>query len=205
MYVKLTQLPVSTKLELTRETDRKPQGVARIPPPAQDMIAATPVKLANDDILMADFENKTFGDWEATGEAFQSGPTSTKGRIEGFQGKRVLDTFLANGSDQPTGTLTSPEFIIDRGRINFLIGGGKTANKTCVNLLIDDQVVRTAVGTATKNTANKKVLRWVSWDVSKLQRKKARIQVVDERSSGWGHIVVDHIYRSNRPPSSIAK
>ncbi len=201
MYVTLTRLPDSTKVELTPQSDRKPKGSARASSSPPQSVPAQPVKLAKDDILLDDFEGVDFGDWEATGDAFKSGPTATKDRIAGFQGGRVLDTFLANGSDNPTGTLTFLEFTIDRERINFLIGGGKTPEKTCVNLLVDGQVVRTAVGNATKNASNQKVLRWVTWDVSELKGKSARIQIIDQHSGGWGHIVVDHIYRSNQPPS----
>jgi hypothetical protein len=200
MYVTLTRLQDSAKVELTPESDREPKRVARAASPARDAVAAKPVKLAKDDILMADFEGKDFGDWKATGDAFKSGPTDTKSRVAGFQGRRVLDTFIANGSDRPTGTLTSPEFTVDRNRINFLIGGGKTPQKTCVNLLVHGKPVRTAVGNAIKNSRNQKVLRWVNWDVSDLAGKSARIQIVDQHSGGWGHIVVDHIYRSNQPP-----
>ncbi len=202
MYVKLTRLPNTASATVTPKSDRMPKGVARFVRPVPKSVPAKPIQLADDDILIADFEGKQFGDWVATGNAFQSGPIETKGRVAGFQGRGVLDTFLANGSDKPTGTLTSPEFTIDRKRINFLIGGGKTPGKTCVNLLVDGKPVRTAVGNASKNSAKMKILRWVSWDVSELQGKSARIQVVDQHSGGWGHIVVDHIYRSNQPPST---
>ncbi|MCP4855836.1 MAG: arylsulfatase [Fuerstiella sp.] len=204
MYVKLTRLPDSAEVELTPESDREPTGIARAASSVRNTVPAKPVKLAKDDILMADFEGKDFGDWTAAGDAFESGPTDPKGRIVGFQGRGVLDTYVANGSDRPTGTLTSPEFTIDRKRINFLIGGGKTPQKTCVNLLVDGKDVRTAVGAATKNAANQKILQWVSWDLSELQGKSARIQIVDQHSAGWGHIVVDHVYRSNQSPSAQA-
>jgi hypothetical protein len=203
MYLKVTRLTDSANVEVTPESDRRPQGNARTTSSVRTAAPAKPIQLAEDDILMADFEGTNFGDWTASGDAFKSGPTETNGRIVGYQGQRVLDTFIANASDKPIGTLTSPEFAIDRERINFLIGGGKTPEKTCVNLLVDGQVVRTAVGNATKNAANQKVLHWVSWDVPKLAGKSARIQVVDQHSGGWGHIVVDHVYRSNQSP--IAK
>ena len=61
------------------------------------------------------------------------------------------------------------------------------------------QSLRQKRGNATKKAGRKKVMRWVSWDVSELDGKSARIQIVDQLSGGWGHIVVDHIYRSNRP------
>ena len=199
MYVKLTRLPDSDEITLTPQSDRRPTEIARFASPASSAAPAKPVKLAKDDILMADFEGNDFGEWEATGDAFLNGPTDTKGRVIGHQGKGVLDTFIANESDKPTGTLTSPEFTIDRMRINFLIGGGKTPEKTCVNLLVCGKVVRTAVGNATKDTGRKKIMRWISWDVSELNGKLARIQIVDQLPGGWGHVVVDHIYRSHRP------
>ena len=74
------------------------------------------------------------------------------------------------------------------------------SGKTCVNLLVDGKVVRTSVGNSPKNSSNQKVLRWVSWDVTELAGKPARIQIVDQHTGGWGHIVVDHIYRSNQSP-----
>ncbi|PHQ37016.1 arylsulfatase [Rhodopirellula bahusiensis] len=205
MYVKLTRLPDSVKVELTPESVRKPKDTAHAASPFPNPSPARPVTLAKDDILMADFEGKDFGDWEATGDAFTSGPTEAKSRIVGFQGHGVLDTFIANGSDRPTGTLTSPEFTIDRKQINILIGGGKTPDKTCVNLLVDGKPVRTAIGSATKNAANQKILRWVIWDVSELEGMSARIQIVDQHSGEWGHIVVDQIYRSNQKPSAESK
>ncbi len=203
MYVKVTRLTDSANVEVTPESDRRPQGNARTTPSVRTAAPAKPIKLAKDDILMADFEGTNFGEWTATGDAFKTGPTDTKGRIVGFQGRRVLDTFIANESDKPTGTLTSPEFTIDRKRVNFLIGGGKTPEKTCVNLVIDAKVALTAVGAATKDEAGKKILRWASWDVSKFAGKPARIQIVDQHSGGWGHIVVDHVYRSNRSSENI--
>ena len=200
MYVKLTRLSDSAQVALTPPSDRKAQGVTQVTSSTRNVDSAKPVTHAKDDILMADFEGQDFGDWIATGDAFKSGPTNTKSRVVGFQGKRVLDTFIANGSDKPTGTLTSPEFKVDRRRINFLIGGGKTPGKTCLNLIADGKTVRTAVGTATKDSANRKILRWVSWDVSEFKDQQARLQVVDQHSGGWGHIVVDHVYRSDQSP-----
>ena len=177
-----------------------PKGIAQGSAPDPQPAPLRSVTLGKDDILMTDFEGTTFGDWIVEGNAFNAGPTSPRGRVVGFQGHRLLDTFLANGSDKPTGTLTSPAFRIDRPRINFLIGGGNLPQKTCVNLLLNGTVVRSAVGPATKDLSNRKVLHWVSWDVSELKDKHVRLQVVDQHSGGWGHIVVDHIYRSNQEP-----
>ncbi|MFT7642166.1 MAG: fructan beta-fructosidase [Pirellulaceae bacterium] len=55
---------------------------------------------------------------------------------------------------------------------------------TSVNLQVEGKPIRKAVGSATKDAANKKIRRWVSWDVSELHGKSARIQMVDGQTGG---------------------
>ncbi|MDH3583508.1 MAG: arylsulfatase, partial [Phycisphaerae bacterium] len=140
IYVKLTRLPDSTQVTLTAASERKPARPGPTPPPGKQKppapAAAAAVKLAPDDILVADFDGSGYGNWTATGTAFGKTPTDPKGRVAGHQGKRLVDTFLINESDQPTGTLTSPAFPIQRKYIHFLVGGGNTPGKTCVNLVV---------------------------------------------------------------------
>lgn len=140
-------------------------------------------------VVLTDFEGDSYGDWTATGEAFGKGPAhgtlADQQTVSGFQGKGLVNTFL--GGDRPQGTLTSPAFEISRKFINFLIGGGNYANQTCINLLVSDKVVRTAVG------KNNEKLEWSFWNVEDLQGKTARIEIVDRHSGGWGHINVDQI------------
>src|SRR6266849_6477256 len=150
------------------------------------------------DLLIADFEGDTYGDWVVTGDAFGKGPArgTLPGQqpVSGFLGKGFVNSF--HGGDKTTGTLTSPEFKIERRTINFLIGGGNHPDKTCVNLLLGDKVVRTATGTAT-TPADDEHLSWYTWDVADFSGKTARIQIVDNETGGWGHINVDHIFQSH--------
>ncbi|WP_431921935.1 GH32 C-terminal domain-containing protein [Nonomuraea jabiensis] len=94
--------------------------------------------------------------------------------------------------DRTTGTLTSPEFSIDKPYLNLLVGGGNHPD-TVVNLLVDGQVVRTTTGSDSEQ------LNWASWDVTALAGKKARIQIVDGNEGGWGHILVDQVMASDQP------
>ena len=146
-------------------------------------------------IVLADFEGPDYGDWKVTGKAFGKGPAKgtlpDQQKVSGFFGKGLVNTFL--GGDSPHGTLTSPPFKISRKFINFLIGGGSHAGKTCINLLIDDKVARSA---ASKN--NEK-LEWYFWKVQEFEGKTARIQIVDQFSGGWGHINIDQIELSDKP------
>ena len=122
--------------------------------------------------------------------------------VDGFQGKGLVNSF--HGGDGTTGTLTSPEFKIERKFITFLIGGGRDAAKTCMNLLVDGKVVRTATGPNDK-PGGSEALAPESWDVSEFAGKTAVIQIVDQATGGWGHINVDQIVQTDRkPPRPLA-
>jgi len=146
-------------------------------------------------IVLADFEGADYGDWKTTGEAFGTKPAAgtlqQQNPVSEFLGKGLVNTFL--GGDGPHGTLTSPAFEVSRRFINFLIGGGSQQNQTCINLLIDGKVVRTAVG------KDNEKLESYFWNVEELEGKSAQIQIVDDASGGWGHINIDQIELDDRP------
>lgn len=152
----------------------------------------------SDDILVADFEGAAYGAWKTTGTAFGPGPArgTLPGQmpVSGFLGKGLVNSFF--DGDRTTGTLTSPAFTIERDHLNFLIGGGGHKDRTCINLLVDGKVVRTATGANTAAGGSEQ-LDWKSWDVRPWRGKKAVIEIVDNETGGWGHINVDHIVQSN--------
>ncbi len=154
---------------------------------------------AEPDLLIADFEGKDYGEWKAEGKAFGPGPAlgtlPRQMQVSGFEGKRLVNTFFEG--DGTTGRLTSPPLKIQRRYINFLIGGGGHAEKTCINLLVDGKVVRTAGGPNTQPGGSEE-LDWHSWDVSEFADKEAVIEIVDQATGGWGHINVDQIVHSDR-------
>jgi uncharacterized protein (DUF608 family) len=167
--------------------------VEEAPPPKG---AAAP----RESIVLADFEGVDYGDWIASGEAFGKAPAHgtlpSQQKVSGFQGKGLVNTFL--DGDRPRGTLTSPPFDIDRKFINFLIGGGNHVDETCINLIVDGRLVRSAVG------KNNERLEWHFWAVDDFAGKQARIQIVDNASGGWGHINVDQIELSDEPKSDVS-
>lgn len=155
------------------------------------------------DILIADFEGKDWGAWKTTGEAFGPGPAKgtlpNQMPVTGYLGKGLVNSY--QGGDKATGTLTSPAFTIERKFVNFLIGGGKYPGKTCMNLLVKDKVVRTATG-PNDRPGGSEHLDWQSWDVSEFAGQQATLQMIDDRTEGWGHICVDHIVLSDRKKQS---
>ncbi len=162
--------------------------------------ATKPPTAVRKPIVMADFEGDDYGDWTVEGEAFGKRPArgtlDRQQKVSGFQGKGLVNTFL--GGDKPHGKLTSPPFEIERGFVNFLIGGGSQKGKTCINLLVDGKVVRTAEG------RNNEKLQWRFWNVRDLAGKEARIEIVDRESGGWGHVNVDQIELSDTPKATFS-
>ena len=162
----------------------------KAPPPKK---ATSPRKR----IVLANFEGPDYGDWISAGEAFGEAPArgtlAGQQNVSGFLGKGLVNTFL--GGDAPTGSLTSPEFTISRKFINFLIGGGNHVDRTCIDLLVDGKVVRTAVG------KNNEKLEGRFWNVEEFEGRKAKIQIIDYARGGWGHINIDQIELSDVPQS----
>ena len=158
------------------------------------------------DIVFADFEGETYGDWKTTGTAFGNGPArgTLPGpmAVSGFRGKGLVNSFL--GGDKAVGTLTSPEFKVERKSINFLIGGGGFPGKTCMNLLHRRQgcphQYRSQHG-----SGGSEEFEPAGWDVSDLAGKTAVIEIVDNATGGWGHINIDQIVFTDDKPTAGPK
>jgi beta-fructofuranosidase len=149
--------------------------------------------------LMADFEQADFGSWRVEGDAFGPGPAhgtlAGQQTVSGFTGNHLACSY--HGGDASTGTLTSPPFALDGPWINLLVGGG-CHPETCVELLVDGQVVATATGTATTG-ADDEHLSWRSWNVEPWRGQQAQIVMRDSHTGDWGHINVDHIEQAPTP------
>lgn len=147
------------------------------------------------DIAIGHFQGADYADWAATGTAFRLGPAKgdmlTKLEIENSSAGSVASSEIEG--DGPKGTLTSPEFVIQRKAIAFRIGGGNYERHTCLNLLVGGKMVKSATGWRSDRLAA------TSWDVSQFVGQKAQVQLVDEASGDWGHINVDQIVQTDHP------
>ncbi len=61
-----------------------------------------------------------------------------------------------------------------------------------MNLVVDGKPARTASGPNTE-PGGAESLEAAAWDVRDFQGREARVEIVDKRKGGWGHINVDHI------------
>lgn len=157
---------------------------------------------ARADVVFADFEGTDFAGWQAEGDAFAAGPSrgANGGQrpVTGFVGRGLVNSYTAAQRDKATGRLRSPEFVIDRHFIAFRIGGGGWPQKTCLNLLVDGRVVRTAVGPNTQKGGHEE-LQADGWNVAEFAGRRAQLEIVDSATSGWGHVTVDHIVFTDAP------
>ena len=156
------------------------------------------------DVVFDDFERETYEGWTATGTAFGSGPVP-KARVPEYQGDlnahgrsavnshASAPTDTIGGKDGATGTLTSKPFVIERNFIKFLIGGGGHKGRTCLNLLVDDKVILSAIG------KNNNRMEPASFSVRRWAGRTAKLQIVDKEKGGWGNIGVDYIVFSDEP------
>ncbi|NQT11419.1 MAG: hypothetical protein HQ582_01635 [Planctomycetes bacterium] len=135
------------------------------------------------------------------GPAFRQTPSrgtakNSQQTVSGFLGRGLANSFDPDG-DGPTGTLTSPEFPINKRHLHFLVGGGPFMRRTCVDLLIDGAAVQSVCGKQSEQLA------WATFDLADLQGKKAKIQLVDKESDNWGHLLADHFVLSDEPIKTL--
>lgn len=156
--------------------------------------------MAAPDILIEDFEHADYGTWKVEGTAFGPGPAEGtlpgQMRVEGFSGKRLVNSFFEG--DGTTGTLTSPLFKIERPYINFQIGGGGHGLNTSVALLLDGKDVRVSSGPNTE-PGGREQLKWTHWEVKEFMDKEVQIQITDQQTGTWGHINADQFVQSDVP------
>jgi levanase len=71
------------------------------------------------------------------------------------------------------------------------------STETGVNLLVDGKVVQSATG------ANSENLDWTSFNTTDYKGKQVQIQIVDNNTGGWGHVLADQFEAADQPALSI--
>ena len=168
--------------------------------------SATP-PLIRPDIVFEDWNKETYDGWQVEGSAFGTGPIK-KSDIPKYQGDVGGDTARVANShasapghssaekDSAKGKLTSREFVIERGFISFWIGGGKARAiypRHGLMLLVEGKPAEKASG----QNQNKMSLQ--CFDVRAQVGKKARLEILDDATSGWGHVGIGKIVFTDRP------
>lgn len=148
-----------------------------------------------------DFNGRHYDGWEVRGAAFGFGPAKgtlkDQQPVKGFEGAGLVNSF--HGGDTATGVMISERFTIDRSFLTFLIGGGRHAGETCVNLVVGGRTVRTATG------QNAEELSPHTWDVRAYEGEEAQLHIVDASKAGWGHVNVDRVRLVDQLPPSARR
>ena len=142
--------------------------------------------------VLFDFESQQFEHWTVLGSAWGSGPVrkelTGQGLVRRFGGRWFATSF--HGGDAATGTMISPPFVLDGGRIEMRLGGGAENSKLRVELRIDGKAVRVASPPSPPSER----FSDVAWDLAGLRGQTAAIALVDDESGPWGHLNVDEIW-----------
>mgnify|MGYP001056582960 CR=1 FL=1 len=159
------------------------------------IVAANDEPAIAPDLVIGEFEGAGFAPWTAEGDAFARGPArgakAAELEIRGGRGDGVASS--EQDGDGPTGALTSPPFTIQRRYLAFVIGGGRFERDTCIDLIVDDKVVKSATG------ENSDDMMPCSWDVGRFRGRTAMVRIVDRASGEWGHVNVDHVVQTDAP------
>jgi hypothetical protein len=169
-------------------------------PVAKPVASIRPVKVRGG-VVNLGFESGSLRDWEAQGTAFDfmpaKGDAVNRRRSDmrsGHRGEYWVGSYEAHG-DAATGTLTSAPFPVTQPYASFLIGGGSGA-KTRVEIVnaASGSVIFTATGPDNER------MKQVFADLRPFQGASIRIRVVDEATTGWGHVNFDEFLFHDSPP-----
>ncbi|GAA5123979.1 VCBS repeat-containing protein [Luteolibacter yonseiensis] len=161
-----------------------------------------PALADNGQPLNFDFETGALANWTAEGTAFSGSPVKgdvvnarRKDMTSGHHGEFWAGSYEAQGSDKPTGTLTSDPFTLSQPWVSFLVGGG-SGDKTRVEIVnaSNGLVLFTATGPDDERMARRTA------DLAPYQGARIRIRLVDEATDGWGHLNFDHFQMHDREP-----
>jgi len=148
------------------------------------------------DLVIDNFESRNYKNWTITGDAFGEVPADGKFPLQtditGHEGKYFINSY--NGDDKKTGKAVSKTFTIRHHFLHFRIGGGNKPETLYLDLIVDGVKVLSATGSNSEN------LRKVIWNISNYVGKEAQIEIVDNDTDGWGHILIDDIVLSNKYP-----
>jgi hypothetical protein len=186
------------KKTVSREEWQKAQ-----PKAIEPLKEAAAIKVNGDDgqPLNLDFEAGSLKDWTATGTAFDGMPAKgdavNRRRSDmrsGHRGEYWVGSYEAHG-DAATGTLTSVPFTVTHPYASFLVGGG-SGLKTRVEILnaTSGRVLFSASG------PDNEKMRTVFADLRAVMGAKIQVRLVDEATTGWGHVNFDDfVFHDSQP------
>lgn len=159
--------------------------------------------------VLADFESGYYQGWDIIGNCWGrtvDGVAIAGSTVRGWRGQYFLTSARAmpgsRNIESGTGRARSAAFVIpeDASEIRFMVAGGNYPGRCCLNLLVDDEVVRTATG------ENPYRFHVGIWDVTELRGKTVRLEIRDSMPVGvHAYIHVDDIVLVRGPAEYLPK
>lgn len=142
-------------------------------------LAQDPEPRALADGLTANFEERAYAGWTASGDAFGSAPSTR--RVAGRQGRACVWS-----SRKGQGTLTSEPFTVDADRLTLLMAG-----KGEVELRVEPAAGGAAIARTRPPRSRRGRMQRVALDVSRARGRSVRVVIVDRDPEG--RIAVDDL------------
>lgn len=149
---------------------------------------------AAENTLRFNFEEKTLQGWQVVeGQfdrllsdcAFFHNQPDTPYNKEGTTYLNTLEKRDGSRTDQFTGVLESPVFLLSGPRVSFLIGGGSHPATYVALCREDGEELLHAQGRDTET------MQRITWDASPYVGQRLFVRLVDRHSGGWGHVTFD--------------
>ncbi len=152
-------------------------------------------------VARIDFNAGSYDGWAASGDAFASWPSRRlpRGelRVVGVSGG-FIDTFADDSGDDAKGQLVSAPFALVGDEMVLRVGGGDDPAELSVSLVVGDEIVRTATGRDSEFLSRR------TWDIRPWRGQQAHLQIVDEATGHFGHIIVDQVEQWVLSPGKAA-
>jgi fructan beta-fructosidase len=157
------------------------------------------------DLIVGDFEGPSYGAWTTRGAAFGTAPLrpNERQRLRAMLGAGLASSH--RGGLEAQGELFSPEFVVERRYLCFLVAGERYLPGVLgVELLAGGRVVRAVAASASWDP--NRSLYWRTWDVGDLAGQKVCLRVNDHTPGGA--LAVDQFVQSDRaqgPPIDASR
>ena len=166
-----------------------------------DVVSIKPLA-ADGKPLNLGFESGTLADWKAEGNAWEGQPVKgdTVASRKPSERSNHAGEFWIGGyeksGDKGTGRLTSSSFEITHPWASFLVGGGRNAEMTRVDIVEEasGKIIKSASGTDVEN------MRREVLDLRPFAGKRILVRLVDEGTGGWGHVNFDDFVFHDKEP-----
>lgn len=136
------------------------------------------------------FGEARYEGWTTSGNAFEAWPTNRPAprqmSISYAEGHFVSSFHPALG-DRAVGRLKSAPFLLVGDRILLRVAGGHEPDLLRVSLIVGGERRFSETGARSETLGRRE------WDVSAFKGQAAELEIVDEVTGSWGHLIVDDV------------